>query len=161
MARRRVATLLNSNPALGFRDPNYSQEPSASRKAGTSQRRRYQDLESGTAALEIADAFLRGSVGKELVSTSEGDGTDYLLDEEEIQDLSPLQAQRRAAAMLGMTCFFPFSFFSLNLFVLIINRYFESRQYRSSSASIIFFLCTTILRYGLSFLEREDHRTRA
>lgn len=111
LARRRVDTLLNTSPALGFRDPNYYLQPDANRKLNSTQRRRYQDLDSGTAALEIADAFLRGSVGKELMSTSEGDGTEYLLAEEEIDDLSPLEAQRRAAAMLGtIIALFSFAF---------------------------------------------------
>jgi hypothetical protein len=61
---------------------------------------RLRDLESGSATMEIANAFLKGNVGKELMSNPDDDFEEYIRDE--INELSPKEAQIKAAEMLGM-----------------------------------------------------------
>lgn len=71
---------------------------------------RLHDLSSGSATLEIADAFLKGRVGRELLLTQQ-DGAagrqyeDYFgpdNDDDDGEDLTPLEAETRAKSLLGL-----------------------------------------------------------
>lgn len=136
IASRRVDILTSQAPKLGWKDPayQYDQLPDStlkrqgfshnqvdgrltinthleqSRKQRQQQRnavKRLQQLDSGAATLEIADAFLQGQVGRELLLDNPR-GSEYQDfygeqdEEDEIEDLSPQEAQKRAAAFLGI-----------------------------------------------------------
>jgi hypothetical protein len=121
VAQRRVDALASTAGPLGFRDRHYFSEPhlfhskptarsadlasAALHKTGPAAShshagyRRYADLGSGLATMEIADAFLQGEVGREILSTSESDYRSFA-DEDSRTD--PAAAQRKAEQLLGL-----------------------------------------------------------
>lgn len=134
IASRRVNVLTSQAPKLGWKDPAYQNIPQDSStlkrhgllqnetdgrwtlQPGNSRTRKHQQravvhrlqqLDSGAATMEIADAFLQGQVGRDLLLSNPRGGNyrDYYgaedEDDEEVEDLSPKEAQQRAAALLG------------------------------------------------------------
>lgn len=90
VANKRVHEFVNNLP-WGLFDPQ-----SASDRIKPARLPRDIDLSSGRSAMEIADAFLQGPVGRELLSSDDRYMVGYGED-----DISPRQAQAKASQMLG------------------------------------------------------------
>jgi len=129
IAQRRVDALTSTAVPLGFKDRHFFSEPdpgnssltrreprlfhavshSATRKSAPSKAvrgfKKYTDLNSGLATMEIADAFLQGEVGREMLNRPDSDYSMYASSRpgevfgEGIAD--PSIAARMAAALKG------------------------------------------------------------
>jgi hypothetical protein len=126
LARRRVDVLTSSVPPFGFKDRDYfsSADPSKttlaqriiSKKKNNNSYKDLSNLVSGMATLEIADAFLQGSVGRELVTmktqVADSDWQKNMYrqfeegevggEEEEDIEMSPYLAHQKASRLLGL-----------------------------------------------------------
>ena len=118
VAQHRVDALVSTAVPVGFKDRNYFSEPhlfhskpsirsaalaSAGLSKGTPtathpQYKRYADLGTGMATMEIADAFLQGDIGREILSSTESDYRSF----PDPDPLNPACAQRTAAVLLGL-----------------------------------------------------------
>lgn len=118
VAQRRVDALTSTAVPLGFKDRHYFSEPKLfhskpsvhsdalaqavlhkTAPPSSSSYKRYSDLSSGLATMEIADAFLQGDVGREMLSTPECDYQSFPGDDPRI---NPAAAQRTASVLLGL-----------------------------------------------------------
>lgn len=118
VAQRRVDALTSTAAPLGFKDRHYFTEPRLFHSKPTTRSgdlasavlhrsaptvhnpdfKRYSDLGTGMATMEIADAFLQGDVGREILSTTESDYRSFPGDDP-YRNIS--SAQRTAEVLFG------------------------------------------------------------
>jgi hypothetical protein len=106
IAKKRLDEIISKPRYPSVRDPNFFaekekgvnrknlQNPMGEIKKAKQKIERMKELTSGTAALQIADAFISSRVGQELISATHSDGTD---------DISQEKAEYFAAKLLGTT----------------------------------------------------------
>jgi hypothetical protein len=104
IAKKRLDEIISKPRYPSVRDPNFFSEkekgvnrknlqnPMGEIKKAKQKIERMKELTSGTAALQIADAFISSRVGQELISATQSDGTD---------DISQEKAEYFATKLLG------------------------------------------------------------